>query len=139
MWAAVLFSLGLIALAISRRFRAARVEAEAWAARTERSEGTVQVPTEFFDLSTRQYKAYGPYDGRPHGKVIFKARDGREYGFRAAYGANEGDKVAVLYDPASPSTATLDTGPPSRWGEQMARMAGGLLFVAAFVAFWMNR
>lgn len=139
MWATLLFGLGLIALAISRRLRGTRIRAEAWESRAERAEGTVRLPTDYFDLSLRQHVPYGPGDGKPDGKVIFKARDGREYALLAAYGANEGDKARVLYDPASPSTATLDTGPPSRAGEHVTRMAGGLLFAAAFAAFWMNR
>lgn len=139
MLAALLFGLGLIALAISRRLRSARLRAEAWASRAERAEGTVRLPTDYFDLSLRQHVPYGPGDERPIGKVIFKARDGREYAIVAAYGANEGDKAAVLYDPASPSTATLDGGSPSQWGEIVTRVVGGLLFAAAFAAFWMDR
>lgn len=137
MLAALLFCLGLIGLAISRRIRRSRLQDEAWRLRAERAEGTVRLPTEFFDLSTRQYRMYGETDDRPEGKVIFKARDGREYALVAAYGANEGDKASVLYDPESPSTATLELGPPNGWGEVRARAVAGLLFLAAFTAFWM--
>lgn len=139
MWAALFVGLGLMALGIARSLRGDRLRAEAWGARAERAEGTVRLPTDYFDLSLRQHVPYGPGDEKPPGKVIFKARDGREYALPAAYGADEGDKAAVLYDPESPSTATLDAGAPGRLGEHIARLAGGLLFMAAFAAFWMNR
>lgn len=139
MVAVLLFCLGLIGLAISRGLRRSRLTDEAWRLRAARAEGIVRVPTEFFDLSTRQYRMYGDTDDRPQGKVVFKAKDGREYALMSAYDAKEGDTAAVLYDPASPSTATLDLGPPNRWGEVLTRAVAGLLFVAAFATFWMDR
>ena len=42
MWATLLFGLGLIALAISRGLRGARLRVEAWEGRAERAEGTVR-------------------------------------------------------------------------------------------------
>ena len=139
MLAVLLFCLGLIGLTISRRFKRSRLRDEAWRSRAAPAEGRVEVPTEFFDLSTRQYRVYGPGDDPPDGKVIFKAKDGREYAIVAAYGANAGDKARVLYDPESPSTATLDLGPPNRSGESLTRLVAGLFFAAAFAAFWMDR
>ncbi len=136
---ALLFALGLIALAISRSLRHARLRREAWLFRAARAQGTIQAPKEYFDLSLRQYRGIEEAEDPPPGKAIFKARDGHEYAVTAGYQCEDGQKVTVLYDPASPSTATLDAGPPSRVGEVFTRVVGGVFFVASFALFWMGR
>ena len=135
---ALLFALGLIALAIARGLARHRLREEAWVGRAVRAEGTIHMATEYFDLSLRQYVQYGPGDDPPPGKIVFRARDGHEYAIPAPPGSVEGDKARVLYDPDSPSTATLDRTPPGRWREVLARSIGGLLLTGALVDFWMR-
>lgn len=135
---ALLFALGLIALAIARGLTRHRLREEAWVGRAIRAEGTIHMPTEYFDTSLRQYRAIEEAEEPPPGKAIFKARDGHEYAVTAGRHCEEGQKVTVLYDPDSPSTATLDTAAPGRWPEILARSIGGLLLTAALIDFWMR-
>ena len=138
MFTALLFALGLMVVGISRMLRNARLRQEAWVARAARAEGTIQVPKEYFDLSLRQYRPIAEAEDPPPGKAVFKARDGHEYAVTAGRHCEEGQTVTVLYDPDSPSTATLDTAPPGRWMEVVARSIGGLLLTAALIAFWLD-
>ena len=135
---ALLFALGLIALAIARALTRHRLREEAWVGRAVRAEGTIHMPTEYFDTSLRQYRAIEEAEEPPPGKAIFKARDGHEYAITAGRHGEERQKVTVLYDPDSPSTATLDTVAPGRWPEVLARSIGGLLLTAALIDFWMR-
>ena len=135
---ALLFALGLVALAIARGLARHRLREEAWVGRAVRAEGKIQVATEYFDLSLRQYVAYGPGDDPPPGKIVFRARDGHEYAIPAPPESAEGEKAGVLYDPDSPSTATLDQPAPGRWPETLMRSIGGLLLTAALIDFWMR-
>lgn len=135
---ALLFALGLIALAISRGLARHRWRGEAWVGRAARAEGTIHMATEYFDLSLRQYVRYGPGDEPPPGKIVFRARDGHEYAIPAPLESAEGEKARVLYDPDSPSTATLDRAAPGRWREVLARSIGGLLLTAALIDFWIG-
>ncbi len=81
---------------------------------------------------------YGPGDDPPPGKIVFRARDGHEYAIPAPPASVDGARPRVLYDPDSPSTATLDRVSPGRWQEVLARSIGGLLLTAALIDFWMR-
>jgi hypothetical protein len=135
---AILFALGLITLAIARGLTRQRLREEAWVGRAVRAEGTIHMATEYFDLSLRQYVQYGPGDETPPGKIVFRARDGHEYAIPAPPASVEGGKARVLYDPDSPSTATLDRPAPGQWREVVVRSIGGLLLTAALIDFWLG-
>ena len=68
-------------------------------------------------------------------EVRFQAREGSDDPF--AYGA--GETIRVLYDPANPQDARLDTW-SSRWGESVGLVTVGLvLVVIGAVGYWLLR
>jgi hypothetical protein len=80
-----------------------------------------------------------------HPVVRFVTAREREVRFQASEGSNDpfayrvGDTIRVLYDPANPQAARLDTW-SSRWGDSVTLVAIGLgLLVLGAVGYWLLR
>jgi hypothetical protein len=80
-----------------------------------------------------------------HPVVRFVTAGGREVRFQASEGSGDpfaygvGDTIRVLYDPANPQAARLDTW-SSRWGDSIGMVLTGLgLVVLGAVGSWLLR
>jgi hypothetical protein len=80
-----------------------------------------------------------------HPVVRFVTAREQELRFQASEGGNDpfaygvGDTIRVLYDPANPKAARLDTW-SSRWGDSLTLVAIGLgLLVLGAVGYWLLR
>ncbi len=75
------------------------------------------------------------FDATQYGRIVFRTRDGRDIVFEGRLGTplaarHVGQPVPVIYDPARPDDAVVDT-PLERWGPALILLATGAGLLAS--------
>jgi hypothetical protein len=135
---AISLVVGVKALADSRRFVAAAVAADGVVVDVAEVVQQVQKRRPNGDWYYQDVTVFHPV-------IRFVTIRGRGVRFQASEGSNDpfayraGDSITVLYDPANPQDARLDTW-ASRWGDSIAlTMVGLVLVIIGAVGSWLLR